>query len=145
VCQYLDRLNSIETSAPHQMVAGCVHAILQYRHKGEGAAPLVSTGPLAFLPATQSIIFANNVQLISTKRTHMMQKALVLSLRNIAFFVRTTILSPLISTILTKPGFILALAEIRGSLLVILPDRLILEVLQIVNLLVSVRLLVMMG
>jgi len=106
---------------------------------------LAVTGPLAFLPATLSIIFANNVQSISTERTHMIQKPFVLGLRNMVLFVRITISSPATSTILTKLGFVLALAEISGSLLVILLDRLILKVLQIVNLLVSVRLLVVMG
>jgi len=106
---------------------------------------LVVTGPLAFLPVTQSIIFANNVQSISTERMHMIQKAFVLCLRNIILFVRITILSPVTSTILMKLGFVLALAEISRSLLVILPYRLMLKVLQIVNLLVSVRLSVVMG
>ena len=106
---------------------------------------LAVTGPLAFLPTTQSIIFANNVQPMSTERTHMIQKAFVLGLRNIVLFVRITISSPATSTILTKLRFVLALAEISGSLLVILPDRLILEVLQIGKLLVSVRPLVVMG
>jgi len=96
---------------------------------------LALTEPLAFLPATQSIIFANNVQLISTERTHMIQKAFVLGLRNIVIFERITILSPATSTILTKLGFVLALAEISGLLHMILPNRLILEVLQIMNLL----------
>jgi len=44
---------------------------------------LAVTEPLAFLPATQGIIFANNVQLISIERMHMIQKAFVLGLRNI--------------------------------------------------------------
>jgi len=106
---------------------------------------LAVTGLLAFLPATQSIIFANNVQSIVTERTHIIGKAFVLGLRNIILFVRITILSHATSTILMKLGFVLALAEISGSLLVILPNRLTLEVLQIVNWLVSVRLLVVMG
>ena len=43
VYQYLDRLDSIGTSAPQQMVAGCPNAILQYGHIGEGAAPVVGS------------------------------------------------------------------------------------------------------
>jgi len=43
---------------------------------------LAVTEPLALLPATQSIILANNVQLRSTERMHMIQKAFVLGLRN---------------------------------------------------------------
>jgi len=43
MCQYLDRLDSIGTSAPQQIVAGCANAILQYGHIGEGAAPVVGS------------------------------------------------------------------------------------------------------
>jgi len=145
-CLYLDCHDSIGTSGRQKMVAGWANAILQYAHIGEGAVPVVgSHWAPRFPPATQSIIFANNVQSISIERTHMNQKAFVLGLRNIVLFVRITILSPATSTILTKLRFVLALAEISGSLLVILPDRLILEVLQIGKLLVSVRPLVVMG
>jgi len=42
VCQYLDRLDTIDTSARLQMVTGCANAILQYAHCGQGPAPVVS-------------------------------------------------------------------------------------------------------
>ena len=42
VCQYLDRLDAIGTSARLQMVTGCANAILQYAHAGPEPAPVVS-------------------------------------------------------------------------------------------------------
>ena len=41
VCQYLDRLDTIDTSARIQMVSGCANAILQYSHLGDRPAPRV--------------------------------------------------------------------------------------------------------
>jgi len=41
VCQYLDRLDAIGTSACLQMVTSCANAILAYGHTGSGPAPLV--------------------------------------------------------------------------------------------------------
>ena len=40
-CQYLDRLDTIGTSARIQMVSGCANAIFQYWHLGDGSAPQV--------------------------------------------------------------------------------------------------------
>jgi len=42
VCQYLDRLDNISTSARLQMVTGCANDILQYGHCGSEPAPIVS-------------------------------------------------------------------------------------------------------
>ena len=43
ICQYLDRLDTVGTSARLQMVSGCANAILQYSHTGSGPVPVVST------------------------------------------------------------------------------------------------------
>jgi len=42
VCQYLDWLDTIGTSACLQMVTGCANAVLQYAHCGQGPAPVGS-------------------------------------------------------------------------------------------------------
>ena len=42
VCQYLDRLDTVGTSARLQMVSGCPNAILQYAHSGPEPPPTVS-------------------------------------------------------------------------------------------------------
>ena len=42
VCQYLDRLDSVGTSAHLQIVSGCANAILQYAYSGREPAPTVS-------------------------------------------------------------------------------------------------------
>jgi len=43
VCQYLDHLDTVDTTAQLQMVSGCPNAILQYAHTGLEPAPVVST------------------------------------------------------------------------------------------------------
>ena len=42
VCQYLDRLDMLGTSARLQMVSSCANAILQKSYIGSGTAPIVS-------------------------------------------------------------------------------------------------------
>jgi hypothetical protein len=42
VCRYLDRLDTVGTSARIQMVSGCANRILQLAHTGPDPAPLVS-------------------------------------------------------------------------------------------------------
>ena len=42
VCQYLDRLDMLGTSARLQMVTGCANTILQNAHTGSSPAPVVS-------------------------------------------------------------------------------------------------------
>lgn len=42
VCQYLDRLDTVGTSARIQMVSGCANTILRQAHLGSEPAPLVS-------------------------------------------------------------------------------------------------------
>ena len=115
VCQYLDRLDTIGTSARIQMVSGCANAILQYSHLGDRPAPQVGDhwAPV-FLTAIPNTLFASNTLLMPTEKMPTSQKAFVAGLKSNFKFVSSTISSLMMYTISTRPAFALELVAISG-------------------------------
>ena len=115
VCQYLDRLDMLGTSARLQMVSSCANAILQKSYIGSGTAPIVSEQwARRFLARHQNTIFENSVLSMSTVRTPTSLTISALGLRSISLFASNTGSRLQIHITLMKPDFALVLEEISG-------------------------------